>query len=91
MKKKGINLRPHIMRAIQVFVPGHTIRKSAMHLMIVIVLNIMKSLIKEVTERMEHKEQKVMKASTLSPAFKMKLPGKMTKFSVNSGQDATMD
>ena len=79
MKKKGMNLRPYIMRVIHQYSPGHGIKKSAMDNMNSIALNIMKSLTRESAELMEHGKQKVMQTSTLSAAIKMKFPGRLAE------------
>ena len=60
VKKKGMNLRPYIMRVLHSYSPGHSIKKSAMDNMNSIVLDIMKSLCMESAELMENGKQKVL-------------------------------
>ena len=57
-----------------------------MEIMNSMIIDIMKSLHKEVAEIMELDKQKVMQSNTLATAVKLKFPGTLAEFADKSGQ-----
>ena len=85
-KKKGMNLRRHIYRVVQIYEPDFAIKYSAMEIMNSMIIDIMKSLHKEAAEIMELGKQKLMQSNTLAAAVKLKFPGTLAEFADKSGQ-----